>query len=254
MHETPLLVNVDSGSFADYIKSLAKTGKKNFKYVQKHNLDLTYTKIIFCPKLIDQFMDLWEQQEAAGKRNTWGISRGFVELLDRKGNLLCFAAHKTDNKNEVLSVHFVEKYGNYVDCHPPMYDKEKYTDRYIAKFMWFHLIEYAIKDPEIRWLDLGGGDRGTWRYLVANRERLSSSYKWLYVPKSVKENPNNEKRYTVKFGLFRYSKRLEEETRQNNRVMNLLIRKYVIWVWHHRGRRLKKLAKKCADFAKCLAR
>lgn len=250
MRETPLLINVGSGTFADYIKSLTtKSGKRTFNYVQKHNRDLTYTKISFRPTLINEFMDLWEQQEIGPKKKktTWSISRGFVEFLNKKGHLLCFAAHHTNDSNKMLSVHFVERHGDYVECYPPMYDKEKYSGRYIAKFMWFHLIEYAINDPEIRWLDLGGGNTGTWRDKVVNREKHSSSYKWLYVPQSVKENPQNEKPYKAKIGLLRYSKRLEEDTRPENKTKNWLITKYAIWVWYNRGSRLERLSKRLVD-------
>ena len=37
---TPLLVETNDDSFDDYIGSLSKTGKKNYKYAEKHNQDL----------------------------------------------------------------------------------------------------------------------------------------------------------------------------------------------------------------------
>ena len=79
----------------------------------------------------------------------------------------------------ILSVHFVERYGDYIECHPPMYNKEETSDQYMAKFMWFELIKFAI-NSDINWVDLGGGNRGTWRELLINRHKHPKiKYKWL---------------------------------------------------------------------------
>jgi hypothetical protein len=39
---------------------------------------------------------------------------------------------------------------------------------------------------KVKYLDLGGGKRKTWRELLRSRD---DNYKWQYVPRQVKENP-----------------------------------------------------------------
>jgi len=58
---------------------------------------------------------------------------------------------------EIISIHLVEKYGTYMRCQMPMYDKEIYHDRSLGTFMWFSLIKYAIEQHNIKYIDLGGG-------------------------------------------------------------------------------------------------
>ena len=194
--ETPFLVNVSNTSFSDYISSLAKTGKKNHRYVEKHNTDLTYDRISFNEDIVRFFMGLWQQQLIRGQKRKWGFGPEYVSYLNQKGCLDLFAAYKDDST--VLSIHFVERYANYVYCHPPLYDKETTNKRYMAKYMWFNLIKYYIDTP-IDFIDFGAGNRGTWKDLVMNREKYyeKMKYKWLYVPQHVKDNPENELDYIV---------------------------------------------------------
>jgi hypothetical protein len=194
---TPLLVETNHDSFDDYIGSLSKTGKKNYKYAEKHNEDLEYSRVEYNAELINYFMGLWQHQDIRGGKPQWGFGSNFVEFLHKTGSLMVFAAVKNE---EPLSIHFVEKFGEYVFCHPPLFDKEKYNERYIAKYMWFNLIKYCIK-TDTSWIDLGGGPygfRGTWKNFCVNREKWPKvAYKWLYVPKHVKDNPELQKEYLV---------------------------------------------------------
>ncbi len=240
MSITPLLVDVNFPTFEDYIKSLGKTGKKNLAYTVKMNGDLKYSQIEFDENLILSFMQLWEQQIVGGAKIRWGIGWDFIKFLNEKKHLLCFAARKEDNENTVVAVQFVEKHGEYVYCYPPLYDKDKYSDRYLAKYMWFHLIRFTIKDPKIKWLDLGGGNRGTWRDLLINRKK-GTSYKWLYVSKLIKESPEEVKPYIIRMGIFRYSKSLIESPLPPSKLMTYCINKYVTWRWIHRNKRLKMI-------------
>ena len=104
-----------------------------------------------------------------------------------------------DKEFNVIALHFVEKHDDYIYCHPPLYDKNTSNKRYIAKYMWFNLIKYYIEQPKINWIDFGAGNRGTWKELVINREEYMEkmAYKWLYVPKYVKQNPTEELDYIV---------------------------------------------------------
>ena len=121
--ETPFLIDVSIPSFEHYINSLAKTGKKNYKYTDKNNKDLTYSIIEYDKDIVKFSMELWAEQ----------------------------------------------------------------------------LIEYYIEHSNIHWVDLGGGYRGTWKDLVINRKNYMKkmAYKWLYIPKYVKENPKKELDYVV---------------------------------------------------------
>ena len=77
--------------------------------------------------------------------------------------------------------------------------------------MWFNLINFAINDLEIEWIDLGGGYRGSWKDLLINRKQHPKlNYKWLYIPKEVKENPELQPKYKIKSDTQRYFKYLVE--------------------------------------------
>ena len=185
MYNTPLAVEVNV-SFEEYIKSLSRKARKNYSYVKKHNSDLVYKEIPFDRELIDNFMELWERQLIRGQRVQCAFRGGFVEDLAREGIMKIFVASK---ETEVIAVHFVEKYNDYIECHPQMYDKVKYRDRYMAKFMWFSIIEWATK-TDVTWVDLGGGGRGTWKeFCISRLEHEKPRNKWTYIPREVKNNP-----------------------------------------------------------------
>lgn len=190
---TCLIVDT-SKDFETYIASLSRHARKDWAYVQKHNADLVYEEIPYQPQEVERFMRIWEQQTIHGNEVVrWGFDISHVTNLYERGVLRVFRAKQGD---EVKSMHFVEKHGVYIEAHPPMYDK-KDSKRYLAKFMWFHLIEWATKNG-VHWVDLGSGDRGTWRDLVANRAQYKRiAYKWLYVAESVKQHPEREEPYLV---------------------------------------------------------
>jgi len=240
MHTTPLLIDVRSGSFETYLGSLAKTGRKNHRYAAKHNADLVYGPTPFDEVLISHFMRLWEQQDIEGTRREWGFGLGFLDLLHKHRKLLCLSATNADDPRQVLALQFVEQHREYVFCHPPMYDKNLHADRYIAKFMWFGLIEYALKDPTIGWLDLGGGNQGTWKDLLLDRER-NDGYKWLYVAECVKDAPEAALPYRVKRSLLPYELELVADGRREGPLTRYLIDRCLSMLWFNRGRRFRKL-------------
>ena len=198
MYETPFLIDVSVPTFEDYIKTLATTGKKNYKYSIKHNQDLNYKLIPYNSDLVNFFMNLWEQQLIRGEKRRWGFPSNYIHYLASQGIIDLFASYVKDD-NTVLSIHFVEKFNNYIYCHPPLYDKNLTNERYLAKYMWFNLIKYYISEQKVNWVDFGAGNRGTWKDLVKNRNQYMDkmAYKWLYVPKKVKENPDGELPYIV---------------------------------------------------------
>ena len=97
-----------------------------------------------------------------------------------------------------LAMHFIQNRKNFYVAHPPMYDKsDKNLKRYLAKFMWFKLIEYFINN-KLGILDLGGGDDDSWRQMIKDRNKYPNpAYKWIYVPEEVKNNPDSQIDYRV---------------------------------------------------------
>lgn len=186
---TPFLIFTNT-TFDSYLKSLSKTAKKDWKYVVKHNQDLEYKEVPYNQSLVELFMNIWSQQTIHKVEPVrWAFDISFVKNLNESGVLRLFVATRDDAP---IAAHFVEKYDEYVYCHPPMYDK-KYNKRYLAKFMWFNLIAWATQN-DTHYLDLGSGDRGSWKDLCVNRHEYPRiKYKWMYVPEKTKQSPHKEK-------------------------------------------------------------
>lgn len=243
MHYTPLLVNVHHVTFDDYLQSLSKAAKKNYKSIIKINEDLEYAKIDFNAALVDQFMRMWERQIVGNRLAKWSFSLQYLQYLNKKRMLSCFVARKKEIQNDIISLHFVEQHDGYVECYPPIYDKTKHMDRSIAKYMWFNLIHYAVQNPGIEWLDFGGGDIGNWKdLLIRHAEGKTKSYKWQYVPKTIKDNPLAEKNYIRAMGLFPYRKYLEEESAKGKTSKFELKKRIIVLLYYNKGQRLNKIA------------
>lgn len=191
---TPLIVQTDVKDFSTYIQSLSTHARKDWAYVKKHNQDLTYAEVPYKRQDVERFMEIWSKQTIHGNEPVnWAFDISHVDKLHEAGVLRVFQAKRGE---DIIAMHFIERHGIYLECHPPMYDK-KHGRRYLAKFMWFNLIGWAI-DSGVRFLDLGSGDRGTWRELVTNRKLYPRiAYKWLYIPDAVKKHPEREKDYLV---------------------------------------------------------
>jgi len=162
-------------------------------------------------------MSIWERNKVHGEAIEWGTETPYImEVVAHWSELIVFAAIKdpenqfTDGQHiteawenlkldNILSIQWLEifrkdpdKVPGYVEAGPPLYNKEKYNKRYLAKYMWFNCIKWCINQKNITYFDLGGGFRGSWLNLLEKRnsggkfEKLR--YKWLYVPKEVKNN------------------------------------------------------------------
>ena len=192
-----MLIIQTNDTFENYIKTLSKHARKDYAYIQKHNQDLVYELIPFDLELVRRFMELWQRQLIRGKTVTWAFPVEHVKDLADKGEILLFQAKNT----EVLSVHFVQLRNGYVECHPPMYDK-KHAKRYLAKYMWFNLIRYAM-ETKLPPLDMGGGPSNWREHIVRRAEFQNPQYKWLYVPEEVKNNPEKQPNYYIDEGFLR---------------------------------------------------
>jgi len=241
MHETPVLINVSDNNFEDYINNLSSNTRSNFRRLEKRNKDITHSRIEYNRELMLNFIALWEQQDLGGRKRQYNLGINFIEFLNRRGQLICLAASAADNPQNIIALHVVENHDGYVDCHAPMYDKTLYADRRIGKYMWFSLIKYAMTDPELIWLDFAGGNRGSWRDLLYLDFSTRSYYKWMFVPESVKKNPENEKPYRVHLSILQYRKRLIESEKRQLTLWRNCVHIYVTWVWVYDGQRIERV-------------
>jgi len=177
-------------TFEEYIKSLSKRGKRIWRLVKSRCKDIEYKKVPYNREEMARFMDLWEHQLIRGEYRHWAFGIDYIDKLEMIGVLECFAAFKNGEK---IALHFVENHNGYVECHPVMYDKTKYSSIGLSKFMWMNLVKYAIESPTMKWLDLGGGRDDNWQEAIKERKQHPTCfYKWGYVAKEVKECPDKQ--------------------------------------------------------------
>ena len=182
-----LIIETDT-HFGDYLKSLSRHARADYAYVRKHNRDLVYECVPFERSLVQGFMQLWEQQIVRGQRIRWAFGVDYVEELAAKDELMLF-------RGGDLALHFIQKRSGFWECHPPMYDKQ-HCKRYLAKYMWFNLIKYAM-DHQLGPLDMGGGI-DDWREMIRRKEEFPySRYKFRYVPVEVQKNPDLQPNYKL---------------------------------------------------------
>jgi len=191
---TPLLIDVKT-SFEEYIDRLSATDKKKYKSNKKNTAEYSFERIGYDPLLIRQFISLWETQTVyGGMPIKWNRSMEFMDLLD---TLIVFTI---TYKNEIVGLHFIEKCNDLAYGHPPLYDKNRHPD--LARFSWFSMIKWCC-ESSINYLDMDAGFGRDWRTLLIDRhtnvtqdQNLSNlAYKWFYVPKDVKDNPQKEVPY-----------------------------------------------------------
>lgn len=182
-----MLIVECKGPFEDYIASLSKKARQQYKYVQKHNADLTYKEVPYQEELVASYMDLWSKQKIRGESIEWAFPVGTVTDWMQRGALLLFECE--------LGMQFIQRRKGYWDCHPPMYEKTINKERYLGKYMWFELLRYAHKREII--LNLGGGP-DNWREHIKRRNEFPNpKYKWIYVPEAIKNNPDLAPDYTI---------------------------------------------------------
>lgn len=198
-------------TFEIYIKSLSRKARKNYVYTRNHNKDLTYEIVPFVRGEVSFFMSLWSLQLIRGEYRQWAFPVEHIEELYRKGQLKVFRCLLGDKP---VSLQFIQQHNGFWECHPPLYDKGFGSKRYLAKYMWFKLIEYAILnklDP----LNMGGGIDNSWREMIEKSEEFPNPhYKWMYVPERMKNNPEYAKDYQIK--EIAGEKYLYDRSRKNN--------------------------------------
>jgi len=194
-----ILLKTHGVTWDEYKSSLSGPSKKNLAYVQGHNKDLGYQEIIYDKELVRKYMAMWEEQPIRGEKRQWAFNIHHISSLDEGNEMRFFIGYDRHSQN-TMAVHFIQKHPDgFWECHPPMWNKTGVNKkRYLAKFMWFRLIKFAISDKDIKWLDFGGGDDASWRQMIKDREQYPNpGYKWLYIPEDVKENPEGQPDYTL---------------------------------------------------------
>lgn len=182
-HLSTFLVILDCNqfeSFEDYIASLSKSARQEYRLVMEKNKDLTYKQVPFDKDKVKGYMELWARQKVRGNSIEWAYP---VEWLEDKEKLV-FATE--------ISMHVILREDGYWQCEPPMYDKD--TDRHLGTYMWFSLILWAIEN-KLGILNFGGG-ADNWREMIKTRDQYPNpKYKWRFIPKWVKDNPDLQPNY-----------------------------------------------------------
>lgn len=187
-----ILVRTDWPDFKAYLAALSKPARKNFKAIARMYHGTFYGEVIrFDIDEVRGFMRLWETQLVRGVNPQWAFPVETVEEWWAKGQLKLFAAY--GKHGDKIGMQFIQKRDGYWECHPPMYDKVKHES--LAKYMWFMLIGYAIL-RKFDHLDLGGMS-DDWRHNLHNWREYKHQYKWAFVPKKAKDDPESEPHYYI---------------------------------------------------------
>ena len=164
--KTPLLVYTNT-EFKTYLQSLKKCARKNYKASKGEVWEIEYD-----PSLMREYMSLWKRQTVFGSHPSWG--KWPPERIDALETKRLFTNGK--------AIQIIEKNGDFAYAHPVLYDKKEPQ----AKQMWFGLIKWCC-EGDVNFLDLGGGQYGSWNDILKTRGNERHRYKWQYVPKWVKE-------------------------------------------------------------------
>jgi hypothetical protein len=136
----------------------------------------------FDRQQVAEWMALWEKQVVYGKHPKW----------QKWTTPEIFEKHKVRVLFADIALQMLEVCGDYAYAQPVLYDKTKYP--WVAKFMWFKAIEWCGQNG-VKYLDLDGGRGKTWRQKLQAQD--GPQYKWMYVPKYVKENPDEAPEWKV---------------------------------------------------------
>lgn len=188
-----ILIETNYPHFAAYARNLSYKARKQLAYIVKHNKDITYRWVPFNRELVEKFMAIWQRQLVRGKPIEWAFTVDHIQNLADRGKIEVFQAQYPSGIP--VALHFIQKQDGFIECHPPMFEKsEENQKRYLAKFMWFNLIQYAI-DHGLPPLNFGGGV-DDWPEMVRRRKEFPNpQYKWIYVPEFVKNG--DVKKYKI---------------------------------------------------------
>jgi hypothetical protein len=199
MSITPFLIETTYNTFDDYLHKLTKKSLYNYKNIIKKYNNITFELLSINDGKYYKpiFEKIWSKQLIRGKH----IKMPNLPITE---NTIFFCCKEN---NKIILLHIVEYYSNYVYCHMPMYDKQKYNE--LAKFSWFHFIKYIIENTNKLGIDMGGvcgksvkhkcngNCNPHFKYIVDNREKYDKyTYKFLYLTRDEK-NISKSKPYII---------------------------------------------------------
>jgi len=184
---SPLLIpTLNFSSFEEYINSLSKSSRYDLNKKLENNSHLDYSQVLFNYEECKKFMDVWEEC------NNWNWGDWYSEkelnILYDKGILKCF-------KSGDSAYHFVLKFGRYVYCNAPLYDKRLHKQNELGKWMWLQLIKFSIENKWVDYIDLmGPPGLKTFGEVLENRQYANENgdfrNKWKFIPKEIKDRSN----------------------------------------------------------------
>jgi len=182
---TPLIVDVDKTPI-EYIKGLTKAARKNYRAAMSNHYQ--FTRVQFDYPAVMEWMDLWSGQIGGN----WAFGPEYFTGMDERGWLEIFVGHRGSTTLACLPM---EHFDGFMYAQPVMYNKK--TDPNLAKFMWFSMLEWACSNKYMKAVDLGGGFNGSWDQFIQTRGGPTFKYKWRFVAKDVKENPDSQRPWFV---------------------------------------------------------
>lgn len=169
LFRTPLLVPIEP--WEAYLEHASKHARREYRHAAAAHPGCVYREIALERAYLQQWMLLWERQMVEGSHPRWTYS---AEQFERERWRLFDVG---------VGVHPLLVCDDYCYAGPPLYDKAAHP--HAAKLMWFGAIRWCAEHA-IKWLDLQGPGRMTWRALLEQHDR---SYKWLYVPSETRAHP-----------------------------------------------------------------
>ena len=208
----PILVYTHKGSWDKYFASLDCRARTEWKTLKK-KFDWEYGRFEFDREIFEKFIKIWENQEILNARRTYGNSQTQPTTLDmfdkERDYWMYFAARQNDTVMAIHPIRFWNENGDkmsiedvesgktfagngvqWTELWTPLYDKK--IDRDIAGFMWYNLIHYAF-DHHLPMLNFIGGEK--WRDLLKEKRSNNLAYKWRFVPRWVKRDPDGQPNY-----------------------------------------------------------
>lgn len=151
----------------DYVPSCGKRTRYERRKAFAAGAAESYRRLEFDRDRLAAFMELWTRQRVYGHKPHW--HRYTPEKFEQEQ----WSLFGCEN-----GLHPVLICDDYAYAGPPLYDKTRRP--WMARYLWFKLIDWLIDEGKVKWLDFGGGQQKTWRQLL---EDPDISYKWQYIPK-----------------------------------------------------------------------
>ncbi len=190
---SPLIIPIQEfKTFDEYFLSLSKKCRNSLTLPkQKRLMDgLKYRQLGWNENYIREFMDLWEKQSIHFGTPRW--PDGWFDFMKDLHSRETFDMFGMEKDNQIISVHFIFKFNDYIYCNSPLYDKEEYDKISLGRLMWYNLIRFSIEENYCNYMDLEGNNNGdTYREVILNKVPPGTpgdfGYKWFFIPEKIKE-------------------------------------------------------------------